>query len=131
MDKTCRYLTKAEIIKINKEMITKFGGQHYLRNPESLTHMLEEVQGFLFGEELYPGLFNKASFLLERIICGHFFFDGNKRTGVEACKIFLELNGYRLILNYSDIIDKSKQISTNNIDRKSLIDWLKENSKKI
>lgn len=125
MGKACRYLTAAEIDKINQAMVTKFGGQYHLRSLDSLVHMVEEVQGSLFGEELYPGVFQKAAFLLHRIIQGHFFFDGNKRTGVESCKLFLAMNGYILTAGHSELVDIAKKTANKEIDKEALSEWLK------
>lgn len=127
MEKTCAYLTAAEIIEINKRQVNKFGGKFYLRSPGSLRHMLEEVRGFLFGEELYPGVFNKAAFLMHRLVQGHFFFDGNKRTGLEVCRVFLYLNSYFLRLNPEDEVVKFvKSIANKEVDQSEIEEWLKD-----
>jgi len=50
----------------------------------------------LFSEPIYPEVHHKAGVYLFNIISGHIFTDGNKRTGLDACLLFLEFNGYQL-----------------------------------
>jgi len=53
------------------------------------------VQSF-GGDDLYPGLIEKAVALGFSLVMGHPFVDGNKRTGHAAMETFLILNGYEL-----------------------------------
>jgi death on curing protein len=50
----------------------------------------------MFDEPLYPKLSDKAGLYMYNIIANHVFSDGNKRTGLEAAILFLDLNGYRI-----------------------------------
>lgn len=50
----------------------------------------------IFGRELYPNLWIKAAFVIQKITKKHIFTDGNKRTAILASLIFLEMNGYEL-----------------------------------
>ncbi len=45
---------------------------------------------------MYPTIESKAALYLFNITENHIFSDGNKRTGLDAMLIFLELNGYQL-----------------------------------
>jgi death on curing protein len=100
-------LTVAEIAEINRRMIESFGGffagKDNLSNPGSLEHVLAATQGSLFGQELYPTLIEKAAAIGWRIIVGHVFHDGNKRTGMEACRLFLDLNGHDMRIDHQVI----------------------------
>lgn len=48
---------------------------------------------------MYPKLSDKAGLYIYNIIANHVFSDGNKRTGLEAAILFLDLNGYRINKN--------------------------------
>jgi hypothetical protein len=55
-------LTFDEIVEINRRMINEFGGIFFsgddnLASPCSFSHLLEEIQGSLYGQELYPDNF--------------------------------------------------------------------------
>ncbi len=107
-------LTVAQIAEINRRMIEEFGGffagKDNLANPGSLEHVLAAIQGSLFGQELYPTLIEKAAVIGWRIIVGHVFHDGNKRTGMEACRLFLDLNGHDMRID-SEVIDMALSLA--------------------
>lgn len=86
------YLTKAEVIAINHNQVNLFGGNFVppanFLHEENLDYLLEAVQADMFGEPLYPKIYQKAGVYLFNIICNHIFQDGNKRTGLQSVLIF-------------------------------------------
>jgi death-on-curing protein len=130
MGRACQVLTVDDIVEINRRMIAEFGGiffagDYNLANPGSLEHVLEEVQGSLFGYEPYPTLIEKAAAIGWRIIAGHVFHDGNKRTGMEACRLFLELNGHIMRID-SEVVRISLQIANGAMELGEFVQWLKQ-----
>ena len=126
---TIKVLTIKDIVIIDHRMIHKFGGVYFegdqnLANPGSLEHVLEEIQGSLFGYEPYPTLIEKAAALCWRIITNHVFHDGNKRTGMEACRVFLELNGYEMKID-AEVVDVALRIAKGAIKFADLAQWIK------
>ena len=86
--------------------------------------MLDAIQGSLFGCESYPTVLEKAAAVAWRIITGHVFHDGNKRTGIEACRILLELNGYEMMMDH-EVVDIALQIAKGEIDFAQFLHWLR------
>lgn len=131
MGRAFETLTKNEILEINRRMIEEFGGfyldfNNNLLNPDVLEHVLVEIESVLFGQELYPEIIQKAGILAWRINAGHIFYDGNKRTSVEVCRLFLEINGLILKLDIS-VIEIAIKIARNEITFQEFIDWLRRN----
>lgn len=95
-----RLLTKIEILFLNKNNISTFGGNYVapnnLLNETNLDYLIEAVDGHLFGKPMYPEVYQKAGLYLFNIICNHIFTDGNKRTGLDACILFLDYNNYQI-----------------------------------
>ncbi len=123
------FLTEDEVIEINRRMISHFGGIYFpgdnnLSNPGSLRYLVQAIQGSVFGRNLHPSVFDKAAALAFEIITAHVFHDGNKRTGVEACRLFLELNGWSLSIEGS-IVDVALQVEARVMTRARLAQWLK------
>jgi death-on-curing protein len=92
------YLSKQQIITINKFQVERFGGnfvppQNFLKE-SNLDYLLEIIESELFGEPLYPKIYHKAGLYMHSIISNHVFQDGNKRTGLQAANIFLKANNY-------------------------------------
>lgn len=132
---TGKTLTIADVIEINRRMITHFGGIFFegdenLAQRGSLEYVLAEIHGSLYGQELYPDIFQKAGLISWRIIIGHIFHDGNKRTGMEACRLFLELNGYRLFMDM-EIVEIAIKIATHEIAFEAYVDWLGKRTTQI
>ena len=95
------YLTKDEIVFINKKTVEIHGGNFVppfnIHNEEPLNYIIEAIKGEMFGKEIYPEIYQKAGLYMFNINSGHIFKDGNKRTALEAALVFLRLNNYSLI----------------------------------
>jgi death on curing protein len=134
MGRTFETLTISEIVEINRRMIQSFGGVFFegdrnLANSGSLEFVLAEIQGPLFDTELYPSIMEKAAAIGWRIIAGHIFHDGNKRTGMEACRQFLDLNGYTLRID-REAVTIALKIATGEADMPEFACWVEEHSTK-
>lgn len=81
------------------------------------------------GRELYPNIWIKTAYIIQRIAKKHIFLDGNKRTAIIAGLTFLELNGYELDFT-ADEGEKIMLGVTNSPDTEevmvSLAEWLKK-----
>ncbi len=103
-----KYLTKQQLIKINKTTVEIHGGNFNPPNnflhEENLDYLIDAVSAEMFGEEMYPKLSDKAALYCYNIICNHIFTDGNKRTGLAAGLIFLDLNSFELKKNITNSI---------------------------
>jgi len=126
--RTFQTLTKSEIVEINRRMIQQFGGIFFmgndnLLNPGSLEFLVDTLEGSLLEIDPYPTIIEKAALLAWRIITGHIFVDGNKRTGMESCRLLLEINGYNMSIN-QDIVTIALRIAKNEIEFSVFVEWL-------
>jgi death-on-curing protein len=107
--------SRENIININNYHIEHTGGFHQgidnLLNPGSLEWVLDTIQYPLFGVNRYPTMVEKAALLTWIIIAEHVFYDGNKRTGISALKIFLKVNGYNIKASNDELIEISLRIA--------------------
>lgn len=87
------YLTEDEIIEINRQIILEAGqGLISLIDPKGLNSVVESPKQVFFDREAYPTVWLKSAYYLQKITKKHLFADGNKRTALEAAKVFLLLN---------------------------------------
>lgn len=94
------YLTEEELIEINRQVILRAGeGSIGLLDSNGLNSVVEAPKQIFFGREAYPSVWLKAAYYLQKITKKHLFADGNKRTALEATKVFLMLNGINLHFN--------------------------------
>jgi len=112
-------------------MISRFGGiyrhkNRNLLNPGAPKYILEAIKLPIFGINLYPTVVDKAAAIGWTIINKHVFNDGTKRTGIEACRLFLEINGHNLKLD-SSAIGLAKGIAEKRISFDQFRKWILEN----
>lgn len=95
-----KMLTYGQLIKLNRTTVERHGGNYMspnnLLNEAPLLYVLDAVNAELFGEAMYPTVMDKAAVYMHGIISNHIFSDGNKRTGLGAAFVFLEINGYTI-----------------------------------
>lgn len=96
---------------------------------ENLDYLLEAVQAEMFSEPLYPTISDKAAVYCYNIICNHIFTDGNKRTGLGACLIFLNINKHDLHLSVNNQIltDFIIKIASGQSSLEACRTWFSEN----
>jgi death-on-curing protein len=116
-------LTIDEIVEMNRLALNMYGGlpfagENNFANESTLLYTLEALDGEIYGEELYPTIEKKAAALGWKIMAGHVFNDGNKRTGLLACITFLELNGLDLQISFDNVDAEAVSICEGVADRK-------------
>jgi death-on-curing protein len=94
-----KFLTLEQILRLHDAVIKKFGGLKGVRDSNLLFSSVESPKMSIFGEELYPSVFDKAAAYLFNIVCNHPFNDGNKRTGAGCAYLFLQLNKARIVFD--------------------------------
>lgn len=94
-----QYLTLEEVLEMHDVFIEKFGGLKGIRDINLLLSAIETPKATMFGEDLYPTIYNKAAAYLFHIVQNHPFNDANKRTGFGATYLFLQANGAPIMLN--------------------------------
>jgi death on curing protein len=126
-----KYLTPQQILALHDQAIKRFGGSNGLRDKGLLESAAARPQASFGGEDLYPIIFDKAAALMHLLLKNHPFVDGNKRTALSSCGIFLMQNGYRLINKHEEELKFALNVEKDSLDLKGIAAWLKKNSKKL
>ena len=87
-----QYLTPDQIIALWRQEVGPDEGKYFVRDPGLVTSAAARP-GPVFGTESYETLTDKAAALTHSLVCNHAFSDGNKRIGLLAADVFLQLNG--------------------------------------
>ena len=87
------YLTLEHVVAIHDAALEEHGGMGGFHTPELVESAVEMPKSSFGGNDLYPGLLDKASAYLFFIASNHGFADGNKRTALASALTFLSLNG--------------------------------------
>lgn len=131
------YLTKSEILRINKKVTLQFGGLFFppnnLLNKNALDYTVDIVKSACFGQELYPTIYLKAALYKFNINCDHIFHDGNKRTGLESLLLFFEKNCITLSDNVTDeeLVYFTFSVSRCELSVEEIANWYQERTKTI
>jgi len=79
-----------------------------------------------FGDEfLHSGLFDMAAAYLFHIVSNHPFVDGNKRTGLAAALVFLDINGVPVRHGTADLYALTMDVARSAIDNAAATDRLR------
>ncbi|WP_251862368.1 type II toxin-antitoxin system death-on-curing family toxin [Clostridium sp. Marseille-Q2269] len=92
-----KHLSKEQMMYLHSMAVKKTGGLDGIRDEGLLDSALNSPFQSFAGEELYPSIQAKAARLGFSIIKKHPFLDGNKRIGMLAMMVFLEINGIKLV----------------------------------
>lgn len=89
----CLHLTVEMVEDVHAEALTRYGGLDRVRDRTLLESSVAAPQASFSGTSVYADLVEIAAAYLFFICRNHPFLDGNKRTALGACLVFLRLNG--------------------------------------
>jgi death-on-curing protein len=119
-----RYISFAEIVELHRRVIEASGGSYGVRDLGAVESAAAQPRMSFGGEDLYPGLVEKAAALCFSLVKNHPFVDGNKRVGHAALETFLVLNGFELDASVAEQEDLMLTLASGDLDRVDLVRWL-------
>ncbi len=125
------YLTIEEVLLMHARLIQRTGGSVGVRDMGLLQSALARPRATFEGQDLYPGLWNKAAALMESLIKNHPFVDGNKRSALTGVGLFLELNGYALTAGNEEVLEFTQRAAVGEVDLESMAAWLEAHSQAV
>lgn len=91
--KAILHLTVAAVKAIHAEVLAAHGGAEGIRDETLLESAIAAPQATMMGQPLISDPIEIAAAYLFYLCRNHAFIDGNKRTALAACLVFLESNG--------------------------------------
>lgn len=122
-------LSKKHILMLHSQLIEETGGSDGIRDEDLLESALETPFQTFSDEELYPSIQAKAARLCYGLIKNHAMLDGNKRIGVHAMLVFLELNGYELEYTQKELSNIILEIAAGQKSYEDLLAWILQHQK--
>ena len=122
-----KYLTREDVVVIQKNLIDEFGGLHGIRDDNLLdSSVMRPQSGY------YKNIFEEASALMESLAINHSFIDGNKRISFFATDVFLRMNGYFIDCETKNAHQfYTKNLENNSFKFKTILKWLEENTRSL
>ncbi len=120
------FLTVEEVLQIHDEQLAAYGGASGIRDQGLLESAVAMPQAS-FGEAyLHEDLFHMAAAYAFHIAQNQPFVDGNKRTGLVATLVFLDLNGTTILDPQERLYDAMIAIAERRMDKEGLADLLRK-----
>jgi death-on-curing protein len=94
LNKSLKHLTVEAVKAIHGEVLVAHGGAAGIRDETLLESAVAAPQASMMGQPLISDPIEIAAAYLFYICKNHAFVDGNKRTALAACLVFLEENGF-------------------------------------
>jgi death-on-curing protein len=96
--------------------VRTLGGDPVVRDYGLFESALARPQASAFGQDAYPGLWEKAAALLHSLALNHALVDGNKRLALAGTIAFVGINGRRLTLSNDAAYDLVMAVATAKLD---------------
>ncbi len=122
------YRSKADVLRMHELALERYGGGIGVRDAGGLDSAVHQPMASFGGEDLYPSIFSKAAALGYSLIRNHPFIDGNKRVGLMAVGLFLEINGQTLLASNEEAYAFTLSIAIGELDREEAARWLETHS---
>lgn len=94
MSEPVAHLTVEAVLAIHEEVLAAHGGGTGLRDKTLLESAVAAPQATMFGQPVFASPVEMAAAYLYYLCQNHPFIDGNKRTALACCLVFLSVNGF-------------------------------------
>jgi death-on-curing protein len=119
------FLTLDDIIESHQNQIDTYGGSHGIRDIGLLEPAIAQPEASFGGQYLHADIFEMAAAYLYHLVMNHPFVDGNKRVGLEAALIFLEINDKSLIANDDELVDLVLNTTDGQIGKREIAEFFR------
>ena len=119
-------ITQDQVISIHSLTINENGGIDGARDYNLLNSSLNCPFQTFGGDDLYPLIKDKAAMLCYSLAANHAFNDGNKRIGVLAMLVFLDINCVGLCCVDDDIIELGLGIANGLLTFENVVNWIEK-----
>jgi len=122
------FLDLDDLLETHAQQIANYGGSDGLRDMNLLASALAQPEASFGGSYLHADLYEMAAAYLFHIVSNHPFIDGNKRVGLEAALIFLEINGVELIADDQELVDITLATATSQISKDAIAEFFRSHA---
>lgn len=119
------FLTLDDVLETHAEQIATYGGTDGIRDVGLLESALAQPEATFGGQYLHNDIFEMAAAYLFHLVKNHPFIDGNKRVGLEAALLFLEINGHSIEATDEALVDLVLQTAQSQINKPQIADFFR------
>ena len=116
------WVEKDDCLGFHNILLARFGGLEGLRDDGLLESALARPKQLLsYGS---PSHFDLAASYAHGIVKNHPFLDGNKRSGLMAAALFLEMNGWVFHPPEEEAVIQTLALAAGELDADGFSEWL-------
>lgn len=122
-----RFLDLLETLEIHQSRIEVYGGSGGVRDLGLLQSALAQPSAGFDGEFLHKDLFEMAAAYLFHIVRNHPFVDGNKRTALACCLVFLSFNDIDIDADPTELEELVVGAAHGTVEKADIASFLRSN----
>lgn len=119
------FLTLNDILESHLNQIDTYGGCHGIRDIGLLESAIAQPEASFGGQYLHTNIFEMATAYLYHLVMNHPFVDGNKRVGLEATLIFLEINNENLNCSDEEFVDLVLKTTAGQVGKREIAEFFR------
>ena len=119
------FLTLDDIIESHQNQVDTYGGSHGIRDIGLLESAIAQPEASFGGQYLHADIFEMAAAYLYHLVMNHPFVDGNKRLGLEAALIFLEINNENLNASDEELVDLVLTTTAGQVGKREIAEFFR------
>ncbi len=123
-----QFLTVDDVLESHAAQIATYGGSEGVRDHGLLESAIAQPMSMFGGQYLHTDIFEMAAAYLFHLVNNHPFVDGNKRVGLEAALVFLEINGHTVEATDETLVDLVLQTAQSKITKQHIADFFRSHS---
>lgn len=120
------FLSVEDVLEIHADQLAEFGGGSGVRDRGLLESAVAQPQATFGGQLVHADEFEIAAAYLFHIVSNHPFIDGNKRTGLLAALVFLDLNGCTMWNRSEELYELTMAIAAGGVSKAAVTSRLRE-----
>ncbi|MFO0979181.1 MAG: type II toxin-antitoxin system death-on-curing family toxin [Planctomycetaceae bacterium] len=122
------FLTLEDVLELHAGQIKNYGGSEGLRSSDLLQSAIAQPWVTFGGQFLHTDIYQMAAAYLFHLVQNHPFIDGNKRIGLEAALVFLELNGQSIEADDEQLVEIVLGVSRGHIDKTQIAEFFRNHA---
>jgi len=124
------FLTLDDILESHQNQIETYGGSHGIRDIGLLESAIAQPEASFGGQYLHADIFQMAAAYIYHLVMNHPFVDGNKRIGLEAALIFLEINNENLSASDEELVDLVLKTTAGQVGKREIAEFFRSHCKR-
>lgn len=119
-------ITLNQVLEIHTILLNQFGGKEGVRDLAALESAIQRPYSGLSEQQFYPTAEEKAASVLESIVAGHPFTDGNKRTGYVLMRLMLMQHGLDIAAAEDEKYALVIGVASGDVKFDEILYWIKQ-----